>query len=269
MVEVEGGFFVETVNVFLQLEHSSRGHLRILLTSPSGTTSVLTPGSIPENTMETQMWKLVALKNWGESPVGAWKISLEDEKEGDVSNCEDDEFTYELVDEETGIATLGCGDFAKYCLGTDDGFDPNDPFFIGLEGTTVGEACCACGGGCKFSTCCFGSTHACLISRSSRFLLSYDTTRFGVQHPRHKIKSTMYSRNGRLPFMDTRLAMILLTIRHPQEEPQRPQRNLRPIPHRPQPRPAPLIRRILLRKSHQRRVAIPSWVQSSSGCFLP
>lgn len=160
MVEVEGGFFVETVNVFLQLEHSSRGHLRILLTSPSGTTSVLTPGSTPENTMETQRWKLVALKNWGESPVGAWKISLEDEREGDVSNCEDDEYTYELVDEVFGNVTLGCGDFADYCLGTDDGFfivtDPNDPFFTGLEGTTVGEACCACGGGCKFLACCFG-----------------------------------------------------------------------------------------------------------------
>lgn len=156
-VEFEGDFFVETVNVFLDLDHSSRGHLHIRLTSPSGTTSVLSPGPRPENTVYEGMWKLITVKNWGEEPAGVWKISLEDERPGDVVECEDDEYTFEFVSE-FGNETLFCEDFSDYCSGLNDDYfgdidvtGPNDPYFTGLEGTSAGDACCDCGGGCKFS----------------------------------------------------------------------------------------------------------------------
>jgi len=43
----------EWVEMYINLDHSSRGHLQLLLTSPSGTQSVLIPGPRPETTNPT------------------------------------------------------------------------------------------------------------------------------------------------------------------------------------------------------------------------
>ena len=68
---------VESVVVYLELVHNSRGHLKITLTSPSGTESVLTPGQRPENTQlpESNPWKLMTVVSWGESSVGEWSVN--------------------------------------------------------------------------------------------------------------------------------------------------------------------------------------------------
>jgi subtilisin-like proprotein convertase family protein len=92
-------FTIESVYLYLKLEHSSRGHLQIKLTSPSGTESILTPGSRPENTQQadSQWWKLLSWKFWGEIPDGEWKISIADLKEGDATfegSCADFEWSF-------------------------------------------------------------------------------------------------------------------------------------------------------------------------------
>ena len=65
---------VESVVVYIDLIHTSRGHLEITLTSPSGTKSVLAPGQRPENTQlpSNAPWKLMTVANWGESSAGQW-----------------------------------------------------------------------------------------------------------------------------------------------------------------------------------------------------
>lgn len=78
---------IESVYIHIKLEHSSRGHLKIKLTSPSGTESILTPGRRPENTQQAESvwWKLMSWKFWGEDPSGEWTMSVVDLKKGDAT----------------------------------------------------------------------------------------------------------------------------------------------------------------------------------------
>ena len=51
---------LESVVVYLDLAHASRGDLQIVLTSPQGTASILAPSKRPENTIlnSDQRWKV-------------------------------------------------------------------------------------------------------------------------------------------------------------------------------------------------------------------
>jgi len=73
-------FVAESTVVLLDLSHYNRGDLEIELVSPSGTTSLLHPGKRPENTelAETERWKLMTLKNWGEDVTGQWQLKIRD-----------------------------------------------------------------------------------------------------------------------------------------------------------------------------------------------
>jgi subtilisin-like proprotein convertase family protein len=55
---------VESVEVYLELQHASRGDLSIVLTSPAGTDSLLLPGKRPENQQfgENETWKLMTVR---------------------------------------------------------------------------------------------------------------------------------------------------------------------------------------------------------------
>jgi subtilisin family serine protease len=106
-------FVVESVYLYLRIESSSRGHLQIKLTSPSGVESILTPGDRPESTQlqENQWWKLLTLKFWGETPDGEWKLSVVDLKKGNVTgvgSCADYEW---LVMELITCSALEEGEF--------------------------------------------------------------------------------------------------------------------------------------------------------------
>jgi kexin len=90
---------IESVYIYLKLEHSSRGHLKIKLTSPSGTESVISPGRRPENTQQSSSawWKLMTWKFWGENPDGEWTLSIVDLKRGDATfegTCADYEWVF-------------------------------------------------------------------------------------------------------------------------------------------------------------------------------
>ena len=84
-------FITESAEVLLDVQSFSRGDLQIVLTSPSGTESILTPGKRPENTIldTNQRWKLLTVRSWGESAIGDWKLSIRDVAPGDALPCAD------------------------------------------------------------------------------------------------------------------------------------------------------------------------------------
>lgn len=147
-------FVIETVELLLYIAHFSRGDLKILLTSPSGTTSILHPGKLPENMLldSDEFWKLMTVRNWGESPFGEWKLTITDERPGHLSNCVDAagfSFYY-------GSVLVHCGYLDKFGICLDGGY--NESFFTrgnydalkvktDDQGRTIAEACCVCGGG--------------------------------------------------------------------------------------------------------------------------
>ena len=86
----------ESVVVYLDLFHGTRGDLKIKLISPAGTESLLAPSKRPENTQlgGEQRWKLMTVRNWGESPVGEWTLTMVDEEEGIMEDCADFPFQF-------------------------------------------------------------------------------------------------------------------------------------------------------------------------------
>ncbi len=77
-IDADPGFLIESTVIRLELSHYNRGDLEITLTSPSGTVSVLHPGKLPEDTDGVDQWKLMTLKNWGETPPGVWTLTIRD-----------------------------------------------------------------------------------------------------------------------------------------------------------------------------------------------
>ena len=153
-------FKIETVIVYLDLLHSSRGDLNIALTSPSGTKSILSPGQRPENSQNTERWKMMTVRNRDESASGDWILSVVDQSLGDLSPCIDTlGWTTDLglVLEEDEV--LSCDSFARSNLCADGAAGPlfsttfpdasglSDPFLAGTDGLTPDIACCECGGG--------------------------------------------------------------------------------------------------------------------------
>jgi subtilisin family serine protease len=134
-VPADSVFTTESVVANLNLPHSTRGDLRVVLTSPEGTESILHPSKRPENTFSDE-WKLMTVRLWGESPSGEWKLSIVDQSEGDLSDCGD------LPDSHYGCDVLQeCGD----CL---DGIALTaDAQFKDEGGVSGADACCVCGGG--------------------------------------------------------------------------------------------------------------------------
>ncbi|KAL3907575.1 MAG: hypothetical protein SGILL_008817, partial [Bacillariaceae sp.] len=140
----------ESVAVFLQLDHFSRGDLEIMLISPSGTMSVLTPGARIENTqleVDTR-WKLLTVRNWGESAVGEWTLSVRDLRTGDVAECANAPFNTLFNGQSVTCSTV---ESQEWCVGgqrnEQAGTNLSELFTRQQNGITISEACCACGGG--------------------------------------------------------------------------------------------------------------------------
>mmetsp|Transcript_17514 Transcript_17514/g.27048 ORF Transcript_17514/g.27048 Transcript_17514/m.27048 type:complete len:796 (+) Transcript_17514:120-2507(+) len=141
----------ESVVVYIDLFHPSRGDLEIILTSPSGTESILHPSMRPETSFLPleERWKLMTVRNWDESAKGEWTLSVHDQKEGDSSsNCVDNPDWHFFLD----TYKIDCSDIGKEEICVDGGKGPN---WDGVESTLrdaeeidkVQEACCECGGG--------------------------------------------------------------------------------------------------------------------------
>jgi len=141
-IELGYEMIVENVEVLLYLEHLSRGHLQISLMSPRGTTSELTPGSLPENGQGTpeKPWVLRTVRSWGEVAEGTWSLSIADMVEGDVSSCID-------------MADWHVQDFDYLydCAFTEWFPELHDPekreWMKNFFAQNITGACCSCGGG--------------------------------------------------------------------------------------------------------------------------
>jgi subtilisin-like proprotein convertase family protein len=161
-VPAASNFVVESVNVYLDLKHSSRGDLDIVLVSPQGTPSLLAPGERPESAQlgDDERWKLMTVRNWGEAANGNWTLRLVDRRAGDISTCVDRAGWTVTITTIVPPATLGCSDF-EYLEACANGVQsPNffnvfdgiasgigDAVFTNTNGVSLVQACCACGGG--------------------------------------------------------------------------------------------------------------------------
>ncbi|KAL3933920.1 MAG: hypothetical protein SGBAC_010191, partial [Bacillariaceae sp.] len=135
---------VENVEVDVYLEHLSRGHLQITLTSPSGTVSELAPGSLPENGQDDRPWDFRTVRSWGEIADGEWKLSIIDDTEGDVSTCADMP-DWKVLEIPFGSGSpVGCEYYEARSAFRNRGRVEEVNRLID-EG--IVDACCACGGG--------------------------------------------------------------------------------------------------------------------------
>lgn len=152
--QIPGDFVVEAVELLLDIAHFSRGDLKVTLTSPSGTKSVLHPGRMPENSQlgEDEFWKLLTVRNWGESPFGEWSLTLTDERSGHLEECVDDGNFFFYY----GSTAVFCEYLERQKICLDGGY--NQAFFdsgnyeplkerTDTNGKTMTESCCVCGGG--------------------------------------------------------------------------------------------------------------------------
>jgi hypothetical protein len=130
-------FVIETVYLYLALNHSSRGHLTVNLTSPQGMVSVVSPGNRPESG-QAVIWQFTTVRSWGESPVGDWTLSITDTRMGDVKECFDDGVNCNALE-----AMQYCKDglFDPYGYASED-----SEFDVDKERLAM-KACCVCGGG--------------------------------------------------------------------------------------------------------------------------
>lgn len=76
-IAIDSDMSLEHVEVILTVTHPYRGDLRVVLTSPDGTESILAerhndPGD------DYQAWKFMSVRHWGESPVGNWTLEVSD-----------------------------------------------------------------------------------------------------------------------------------------------------------------------------------------------
>jgi len=131
---------VENVEVDIYLEHLSRGHLQISLTSPNGTVSELTPGSIPENGQVNDPWKFRTVRSWGEVPVGTWTLSIVDKVDGDVSDCID----FSNFEGDFQGYPVGCDLLESLPIFQNEVFVDAAKLLLDFK---IGEYCCICGGG--------------------------------------------------------------------------------------------------------------------------
>jgi len=82
-INVVDDLTVERVEVVFSATHSFRGDLRVVLTSPDGTQSILAePHSDPNNNYTS--WTFTSTRHWGESSVGQWTLTVSDEGASDV-----------------------------------------------------------------------------------------------------------------------------------------------------------------------------------------
>jgi subtilisin-like proprotein convertase family protein len=77
-VSAQDNLRVEHVTVAVSITHTSRGNLKITLTSPSGTVSRLAEVHSDSNDNYSN-WKFMTVRNWGENAAGTWRLKISDE----------------------------------------------------------------------------------------------------------------------------------------------------------------------------------------------
>jgi subtilisin-like proprotein convertase family protein len=76
-IHVDRDMKLEHAEVVLNATHRYRGSLKVVLTSPSGTQSILAESRSDRNA-DYDGWKFMTVRNWGEGSVGEWKLTVAD-----------------------------------------------------------------------------------------------------------------------------------------------------------------------------------------------
>jgi subtilisin-like proprotein convertase family protein len=74
---VEEDLDLEWIEVVFDAEHTWRGDLELVLTSPDGTESILAE-SRSDNEVDYDKWVFTSSRHWGESSQGEWKLTVSD-----------------------------------------------------------------------------------------------------------------------------------------------------------------------------------------------
>ncbi|NJL60400.1 MAG: S8 family serine peptidase [Desulfobacteraceae bacterium] len=82
-ISISDSFRLEHVEVIFQATHPYRGDLKIVLTSPSGTQSVLAELHSDSNA-DYDNWKFMSARHWGESSAGTWTLNVSDLRSGNT-----------------------------------------------------------------------------------------------------------------------------------------------------------------------------------------
>ncbi|SVB19072.1 uncharacterized protein METZ01_LOCUS171926, partial [marine metagenome] len=80
---VSAGVQVETTEVTVDIDHTYRGDLDIVLVSPSGTESWLAEGGRSDSGDDFDDWTFSTVHNWGEQSAGTWTLKVRDMAFGD------------------------------------------------------------------------------------------------------------------------------------------------------------------------------------------
>ena len=73
---------LESIDIFVDIDHTSRGNLDIILESPSGHESWLAEKHSDDND-DYDDWMFGTVQHWGESSQGIWKLKIRDTVNGD------------------------------------------------------------------------------------------------------------------------------------------------------------------------------------------
>jgi len=151
LAEHRDDFLVESVVVYIDVVHASRGDLLVELESPAGIVSILHPSKRSEYSLveDDERWKLMTVRNFYENPSGTWTLRITDEHEQKVTGCIDLPYDTE-VEEHDYTYVYDCFEI-EYLEDCVDGavnttFDWANTLDTVNNRTGV-EACCACGGG--------------------------------------------------------------------------------------------------------------------------
>ena len=74
---------LENVDIYVDIDHTFRGDLEIILTAPSGMQSVLSEKHEDANNNYAD-WRFSSVQHWGEDSRGQWTLSIEDKGNNDV-----------------------------------------------------------------------------------------------------------------------------------------------------------------------------------------
>ncbi|MDA7463351.1 S8 family serine peptidase [Candidatus Poseidonia alphae] len=80
---VTDALHLESVDIYVDIDHTFRGDLEMILTAPSGMQSILSTKHEDANNNYAD-WRFSTVQHWGEDSRGEWILSIEDKGNGDA-----------------------------------------------------------------------------------------------------------------------------------------------------------------------------------------
>ncbi len=100
-INISNDITVEHVELKVNFTHTYRGDIRVRLTSPAGTESILAVQH-SDATDDLNDWYYMTVRNWGESSMGNWTVEVDDGYNGDEGTWVDFQLIIHGVPAESG-----------------------------------------------------------------------------------------------------------------------------------------------------------------------